>query len=193
MRILLTIIFTLFVVIPGIGQNGLIELRNTDDISQYKLLYMSDIDSDVEISVLNPEGVTISKQTVEDKKGFSYTIDLEERASGIYYVEVFTPFYTLYDTISHKTKIDRLKGAFTGEVLGQKVIVTAEELSADEEFRLIINEDGKEIISDQTIRGSEFGTRVFDFNDSEAEVTNVSVYYKGDRINMWSVARDADP
>lgn len=193
MKVLLTLFLTLLAAIHCMGQNGRIEIHRTDTLTQYKLLYMADMSSDVLVSVLNPNGKKLSEQKVINKTGFSYTIDLEGQNSGTYYVEVFTPFYTLYDTIGHATKLDQLKDVFTGEVLGMKIIVSATRELEDEEFRLVVNEDNNEIISDQLIKGSEFGMRVFDFNDSEANVTNVSVYYKGNKINTWSIAKDTDP
>ncbi|MEL7145402.1 MAG: hypothetical protein AAFO69_03470 [Bacteroidota bacterium] len=192
MKVLLTLVITLLTVLTCFGQNGRIEIHPTDNITEYKLLYMADMSSDVVITVLKPNGQRLSEQTVEDKKGFSYTVDLAQQNSGTYYVEIFTPFYTLYDTIGYVTKLDRLKEVFTGEVLGNKIILTTNTVLTDDEFRLVINEDDKEIISDQIIRGSEFGMRVFDFNDSEAEVTNVSIYYKGNRVKTWAVSNDTD-
>lgn len=184
--IILSNAFTVF------GQNGRIEIHSGDSSSHYKLLYMSDINADVVITTLNNKGRKINDFTVEDKKGFSFPIDLSGQPSGVYFIEVFTPLYTLYDTINYKTEIDLLKEYFEGEIHGKKVIITAAD-SLEGEFRIVINEDNKEIISDQKIKGSEFGMRVFDFNDSEAQSTNVSVYYKGNKINTWSVKKDVDP
>jgi len=189
-----TLVFAIFLLqgVNVLGQNGRIEIHQGDSTNQYKLLYMSDMSSDVTITLLNPKGKKFSKQTVIDKKGFSYPINLSGKNSGTYYIEVFTPIYTLYDTINYRTELDLLKDSFKGEILGMKVILTAID-SPKGDFRIVINENNKEIISDQKVKGSEFGVRVFDFNDSEAKETNVSVYYKGNKIKTWSVKNEVDP
>lgn len=171
------------------SQNGRIEIHKGDSLSHYKLFYMSDMKSDVVITTLNPEGQKIDEYKTEDKQGFVFPINLSERPSGVYYIEVFTPLYTLYDTIHYKTEIDQLKQKIDGEIVGKKVILTASEPLGGE-YRIVINENSRDIISDQRVKGTEFGIRVFDFNDSEAEVTNVSIYYKGNKVKTWSVRKD---
>lgn len=192
MKFSLSIIILLNAVV-AFGQNGRIEIHKGDSLSHYKLLYMSDMRSDVVITTRNPEGRAIDEFKVANKEGFVFPINLSGRPSGTYYIEVFTPLYTLYDTINYQTEIDVLKKKFEGEIVGNKVILTATK-SLKGEFRIIINEDDEDIISDQKVTGTEFGMRVFDFNDSEADVTNVSIYYKGNKVNTWSIRKDAiDP
>lgn len=173
------------------AQNGRIELHEGDSLGAFNLLYMADIKSDVTISLLDPDGRKISEHTVENKNGFAFPIDMKDRISGKYYIEVFTPFYTLYENFVYETELDKLKDYFEGEIVGQKVIVTGKDVPAGE-YRIVINENFEEIISDEKVNASNFGMRVFDFNDSEAEVTNVTVYYRGNKINTWSVRKETD-
>ncbi|MGB3465505.1 MAG: hypothetical protein WBA74_09545 [Cyclobacteriaceae bacterium] len=192
MKFFLIILFSVISVFSLSAQNGRIELHPGDSIGTYKLLYMSDIESAVTISMLDDDGNKVTEHTVEDKKGFAFPIDMNAYKGGKYYIEVFTPFYTLYESFIYETEIELLKEYFEGEVIGQKVIITGKNVPIGE-YRIVINENYADIISDEKVNGPDFGMRVFDFNDSEADVTNVSVYYNGNKIESWSVKKEVDP
>ena len=152
----------------------------TADQETYKLYYGCDVVSDISIKVKDENKETVYTRKIKDKKGFILPINFAEFGSGKYVVEVFTPLFTLTDTVDYLDFAERTKALFEWEILTEKerIIVTALEPLSDD-ITVIINDNNGSELDKQVLEGNKFGMRVFDFNGSNARSIDINIYYKG--------------
>ena len=182
-RTTLLLVF-LFSTRMAVAQTGQMKIVPTADKETYKLYYACDVVSDISVNVRNENRESVYKREIEDKKGFILPINFGEFGSGKYVVEVFTPLFTLNDTVTFLDMSERIKTLFEWEILEERerVIITALK-PLDDKITVIINDDNGSEIDKQVLEGTKFGMRVFDFAGSSAKQIDVNIYYQGQFID----------
>lgn len=176
----LLLLLTFGFIFPAIAQQGEMKIVPTADQETYKLYYSCDVISDITIKIKDENKESVYSRKIKDKKGFILPIDFGEFGTGQYLVEVFTPLFTLTDTVKYMDFAERTKALFEWEILADKerVIVTALK-PLDDKITVIINDNNGGELDKQVMEGNKFGMRVFDFNGTDARAIDVNIYYKG--------------
>ena len=182
-KIILSTLFSIFISISLFGQNGEMKVIPTADPGTYKLYFSADLASDIKINVRNKSKKSVFSRKIKDEKGFILPINFSDFESDRYTIELFSPLFSLYDTIDYKSAKDRFIENFEWEVLPEKnkVIVTAIK-PLDDEITVLVKGDNNNEIDKQQISGNRFGVRVFNFDGMNTDIINLSFYYKGEVV-----------
>jgi len=174
--------------ISNFAQKGEMKIVPTADPNTFKLYYVADIVSDVRVDIKNTDKESVFKRNIKDKKGFILPIDFTEFGTDVYTIELFTPFFTLTDTVDYMSFSDRIKTKFEWEILNERerIIITALE-SLEDDITVIINDESGRKIDKQQIAGNKFGMRVFDFKDTDSRKIEINIYYKGELIDAKNI------
>ena len=180
----LLFLFLAFGHLISLAQTGQMKVVPTADQETYKLYYSCDVPSDLSISIKNEEKSSVYKRKIKDKKGFILPLSFTDFVSGRYVVEIFSPLFTLRDTVNYVDFAGRIKGMFEWEVLAEKerVIITALE-PLDDDVTVIINDSNGSEMDKQVLKGESFGMRVFAFDGADVRRVDVNIYYKGKFID----------
>ncbi|MEL7145403.1 MAG: hypothetical protein AAFO69_03475, partial [Bacteroidota bacterium] len=99
----------LLLIWPVFAQQGQMKIVPTADQETYKLYYGCDVVSDISINVKDKNRESVFTRKIKDKKGFILPIDFSDFGTGKYVVEVFTPLFTLTDTVNYMDFAERTK------------------------------------------------------------------------------------
>lgn len=180
---MLSILITVFVSASLFAQKGEMKIVPTADPSIFKLYFSADISSDIKVNVRDKSRNSVFNRKIKDKKGFILPIDFSGFESDRYTIELFSPLFSLYDTVDYKSVGDRFVDNFEWEVIAEKnkVIVTAIK-PFDDEITVLIRDDDNIEIDKQRIPGDRFGVRVFNFDGMNTDIIYLSLYYKGEVV-----------